>query len=71
MVQTEGKRAFIIVIVLVIVAMVIVGGVTTYIPAMKPYTFILYFVVIIGGIIGVFLALNVWSGNRIKKAEKY
>lgn len=69
--KSEGKRTFIIVIVTVIVAITVMGGLMIYFPGIRPYAFIIYLAILIAGGIGVFLALNVWSGNPIKKAEKY
>ena len=71
MVMSEGKRAFIILIVSFIVAMTAVGALIYYIPSMQPYTAILYLVVIAGGAVGVFIVVNIWSGNRIKRTKKY
>ena len=69
--KSEGKRAFIIVIVAVIAAIVTMGGLMIYIPAIRPYAFLIYLIILVAGGIGAFLALNVWSGNPIKKAENY
>ena len=71
MVMSEGKRAFVILIVCIIAAMLAVGAIHYYIPAMRPYVIFLYLIVIFGGGIGVFLVVNIWSGNRIKRAKKY
>jgi hypothetical protein len=69
--KSEGKRAFIIVIVEVVIAITVMGGLMIYFPGIRPYAFIIYLAILIAGGIGAFLALNVWSGNPIKKVEEY
>ncbi len=67
----EGKRALLILIGSIIAAVLIIGGLYTYIPAIRPYVYFIYIVVIFGIGFGVCLVINIWDTGKIQKAEKY
>jgi uncharacterized membrane protein len=67
----EGKQALGILIGSVIAIVLILGGLYTYIPAVRPYLFFIYIVVIFGIGFGVCLVINIWDTGKLQKAEKY
>ena len=69
--STEGKRALIIFILSVVVAVLIMGALYTYVPAYRPYQFIVFIVLIFGAGFGACIVINIWGGNQIKWGKKY
>ena len=68
---SQGRKALLILIGSIIGAILIMGGLFTYAPAIRPYLYIIFIVVFFGMGFGACIVLNAYGGTGIKRAEKY
>ncbi|MHA1111490.1 MAG: hypothetical protein ACTSRE_10345 [Promethearchaeota archaeon] len=68
---SEGRRALRILIGSIIGALLIMGGLFTYVPSIRPYLYTIFIVIVFGIGFGACIVLNAYGGTGIKRAEKY